>query len=125
MAYATSADVVVLWAKEPELEVLNMIDRRLEQVERLIKRRVPDLDVKAAASATFLDDLIDIESDAVLRLVRNPEGYLSETDGAYSYQLSTDLAAGKLSISDSEWETLGVNSIKRMSTITPRLTMPV
>ncbi|ATN87017.1 head-tail adaptor Ad1 [Mycobacterium phage Anselm] len=124
MAYATANDVVVLWAKEPEPEVMALISRRLEQVERMIKRRIPTLDTKVAASPTFKADLIDIESDAVLRLVRNPEGYISETDGAYTYQLSTDLSQGKLVILDDEWTTLGVNRLSRMSVIAPNIVMP-
>ncbi|AIW02914.1 head-tail adaptor Ad1 [Mycobacterium phage Malec] len=124
MAHATANDVVVLWAKEPEPEVMALIGRRLEQVERMIRRRIPDLDVKVILSPTFKADLIDIEADAVLRLVRNPEGYLSETDGAYTYQLASDLSQGKLVILDEEWETLGVNSIKRMGVIVPNLVMP-
>ena len=40
-----------------------------------------------------------MESDVVLRLVRNPEGYLSETDGDYTYMLRQDLASGKVSLS--------------------------
>jgi len=124
MAYATAADVVVLWAKEPEPEVMALIERRLEQVERIIKRRITDLDVRVAASDTFRADLIDIEADAVLRLVRNPEGYLSETDGVYSYQIQADLSSGKLAILDDEWEALGVYSISRMSVLVPYLDMP-
>ncbi|AOT24941.1 head-to-tail adaptor [Mycobacterium phage Kalpine] len=124
MAYATPNDVVVLWAKEPEPEVMALIGRRLEQVERMIKRRIPSLDLQVLSNATFKADLIDIEADAVLRLVRNPEGYLSETDGAYTYQLQSDLSQGKLVILDEEWETLGVNSVKRMGVIVPNLVMP-
>ncbi|BBC43838.1 head-to-tail adaptor [Mycobacterium phage Deloris] len=124
MAYATANDVVVLWAKEPEPEVMALIERRLQQVERMIKRRIPTLDLKAATDATFKADLIDIESDAVLRLVRNPEGYISETDGAYTYQLSNDLSQGKLVILDDEWTTLGVNRLSRMSVIAPNIVMP-
>lgn len=124
MAYATANDVVVLWAKEPEPEVMALIGRRLEQVERMIKRRIPNLDLQVLANETFRADLIDIEADAVLRLVRNPEGYLSETDGAYTYQLQSDLSQGKLVILDEEWETLGVNSVKRMGVIVPNVVMP-
>ncbi|AHJ86629.1 head-tail adaptor Ad1 [Mycobacterium phage CRB1] len=124
MAYATANDVVTLWAKEPEPEVMALIERRLAQVERMIKRRIPTLDLKVATDATFKADLIDIESDAVLRLVRNPEGYISETDGAYTYQLASDLSQGKLVILDDEWTTLGVNRLSRMSTIAPNIVMP-
>lgn len=124
MAYATSDDVVELWAKEPEPEVLVLIERRLEQVERMIRRRIPDLDAKVEASETFLADLIDVEADAVLRLVRNPEGYVSETDGAYTYQLSEALNSGQLQVLDDEWMMLGVYRLSRMSTITPLFVMP-
>ncbi|UJD20858.1 head-to-tail adaptor [Mycobacterium phage Zimmer] len=124
MAYATANDVVVLWAKEPEPEVMALIERRLAQVERMIRRRIPDLDVKVAANATFKADLIDIEADVVLRLVRNPEGYMSETDGSYTYQLSADLSTGKLSVNDEEWQILGVNRLSRMSVIAPNIVMP-
>ena len=124
MAYATAADVVTLWAKEPEPEVMTLIERRLEQVERMIRRRIPLLDAKVAASETFEADLIDIEADAVLRLVRNPEGYLSETDGTYTYQLQSDLSSGRLEILDDEWVILGVNRLSRMSVIAPNIVMP-
>ncbi|BBX09493.1 Gp19/Gp15/Gp42 family protein [Mycolicibacterium aichiense] len=124
MSYATSNDVVVLWAKEPEPEVMALIERRLEQVERMIKRRIPDLATKVEESETFKADLIDIEADAVLRLVRNPEGYMSETDGSYMYQLRTDLASGKLEILAEEWQILGVNRLSRMSVIAPEIVLP-
>lgn len=124
MAYATASDVVTLWAKEPEPEVMALIERRLEQVERMIRRRIPALDTKVNESETFEADLIDIEADAVLRLVRNPEGYISETDGVYTYQLSADLNSGKLQILDDEWTSLGVFRLSRMSTITPLFVMP-
>ena len=124
MAHATANDVVELWAKEPEPEVMVLIERRLNQVERMIRRRIPELDLKVAASLTFRADLIDIEADAVLRLVRNPEGYISETDGAYTYQLSAALLQGKLQVLDDEWQTLGVNRLSRMSVIVPNITLP-
>ncbi|QGJ88770.1 head-to-tail adaptor [Mycobacterium phage Yecey3] len=124
MAYAKASDVVTLWAKEPEPEVMDLIERRLDQVERMIKRRIADLDLKVAASEVFEKDLIDIEADVVLRLVRNPEGYLSETDGAYTYQLQSDLSQGRLVILDDEWTILGVNRLSRMSVIAPNIVMP-
>jgi len=124
VAYATAHDVVVLWAKEPEPEVMVLIERRLEQVERMIRRRISNLDSLVEESETFEADLIDIEADAVLRLVRNPEGYMSETDGTYTYQLQSDLSTGRLEILDDEWTILGVNRLSRMSTITPLFVMP-
>lgn len=125
MAYATTEDVTTLWAKEPEPEILTLITRRLAQVERMILRRIPDLAGRIADGRIDLDDVVDIEADAVLRLVRNPEGYFSETDGNYTYMLRADLSSsGKLEITDEEWETLGVNAHSRVNVLVPKLTPP-
>ncbi|ANA86955.1 head-to-tail adaptor [Gordonia phage Strosahl] len=124
MAYATADDVTELWAKEPEPEVIKLIERRLKQVERMLRRRITNLDQRVILSETYKEDVIDIEADAVLRLVRNPEGYLSETDGNYTYQLHAALSTGKLEILDEEWETLGVRSTARFGVIVPTLVMP-
>ena len=71
-------------------------------------RRIPDLADKITAGDVDEADVIQVEADAVLRLVRNPDGYLSETDGNYTYMFRQDLANGKLEILAVEWETLGV-----------------
>ena len=52
--------------------------------------------------------MIQVEADAVLRLVRNPDGVCVWTDGNYTYMFRQDLANGKLEILAAEWETLGV-----------------
>ncbi|QXC45212.1 Gp19/Gp15/Gp42 family protein [Rhodococcus qingshengii] len=125
MTYAAAADVTTLWAKEPEPEVISLIERRLEQVERMLKRRIPDLAVRIAAGDIGEADVVDIEADAVLRVVRNPDGYLSETDGGYTYQLQSDLSSGKLTITDEEWAILGIKPAPRMTVIVPNLVAPV
>lgn len=40
--------------------------------------------------------MIDIEAEAVLRVIRNPEGLFSEQDGSYGYQLSRTAADNRL-----------------------------
>lgn len=123
MAYAEASDVIVRWGKaevEPEIEAL--IEVRLDDVERLISKRISDLSTQAS-DPTFLADLIQVESDAVLRLARNPEGYLSETDGNYTYMLRQELSTGELEILPREWNTLGVTK-SGMFFITPNPVMP-
>ena len=44
----------------------------------------------------------------MLRLVRNPDGYASETDGTYGYTFSREMASGRIEITREEWATLGV-----------------
>ena len=118
MAYASVDDVAVRWSRDLSCEERELVSVRLEDVERLIRRRVPNLDDRLADGLIDVEDLIQVEADAVLRLARNPEGYVSETDGNYTYQLSKDLATGKLSLTSDEWAMLGVYR-NRLTTLVP------
>jgi hypothetical protein len=69
----------------------------------MLVRRIPDLDAKIATEEIDAAEVIDIEAEAVLRLVRNPEGYVSESDGNYSYQFNRETASGRLEILVEEW----------------------
>lgn len=122
-AYATAGDVATRWGKAEEdldPEIVALIEVRLGDVERMIKRRIKDLDDQIAADKIDVEDVKQVESDAVLRLARNPEGYMSESDGNYTYMLRSDLSSGKLEILPDEWETLGV-SASGMFIIAPTL----
>ena len=123
MAYATDADVAVRWARTLTPEEIALVNARLGDVERRIKRRVPDLESKITAGTVDVEDVIQVEADAVLRLVRNPEGYIQESDGDYSYMLSSQNSAGKLQILDEEWELVGFVR-RRIFSIAPVIVMP-
>jgi hypothetical protein len=123
MAYATSADVSELWAKELTEEETALVDRRLEQVERMILRRVPDLHEQVASGAIAQEDVVDIEAESVYRAVRNPDGIVQETEGSYSYMKSQAAADNTLRITSEEWTTLGVR-VGAMFTIVPNVVMP-
>lgn len=118
MAYASVSDVTARWARTPSDEETSLIDVRLEDVERLIRRTITDLDDQVDASTIDIDDVVQVEADAVLRLVRNPEGYLSESDGDYTYMMRQDIATGRLEILPEEWEILGVRK-SRMFVLVP------
>jgi|LakMenEpi03Aug12_release.lakeMendotaPanAssembly.Ray.scaffolds.fasta_scaffold350028_3 hypothetical protein len=122
MAYASVCDVAVRWSRELSDEEKALVGVRLEDVERLIRRRIPDLDEQIDLGKVDVEDLVQVEADAVLRLARNPEGYISETDGNYTYQLSKDLATGRLSITSDEWLILGVRR-NRLTTLVPSLVL--
>lgn len=120
MAYATVEDVTSRWTREPTDAEVSLITTRLEDVERMIRRRIPTVDTQADASDDYLADVVQVEAEAVLRLVRNPDGYVSESDGNYTYMLSQQQASGKLEILPEEWEALGwVRS--RMSILVPNI----
>lgn len=121
MAYATSADVSVRWARTPSDEEAALIQVRLEDVERMIRKRIPTLDALIVAGDILEDDLIQIEADSVLRLVRNPEGYVSESDGNYTYQFKQSTSAGTLEILPEEWALLGVRASGVLFSLVPYL----
>lgn len=111
-AYADVADVAARWGKDPDTldtALTTLINTRLADAERMIKRRITDLDTKVS-DEDFLAELKRVESEAVLRLARNPEGYLSEGDGNYQYMLMQEISSGKLEILPDEWDSLGVST---------------
>ncbi|BBZ27876.1 hypothetical protein MMAD_21710 [Mycolicibacterium madagascariense] len=120
MPIATAADVAALWAKKLDTAETALVERRLAQVERMLLRRIPDLLEQIDAGDLEADDVRDIEAEAVLRVVRNPDGIYSEQDGSYGYQLSRDAADNRLRILPEEWSRLGIEP-SRMFTIAPRL----
>ena len=122
MAYAAVDDVAVRWSRELSCEEKRLVQVRLDDVERLIRRRIPNLDDRLTDGLVDVEDVIQVEADAVLRLARNPEGYVSETDGNYTYQLSKDLATGRLTITSDEWATLGVYR-NRLTTLVPSVVL--
>lgn len=112
MTYAQPADVAALLARTLEPAEEALAQRRLDQVERLIKRRVPDLDDQITDGIIDQADVVDIEAEAVYRVMRNPEGFVSEGDGQYNYQRSPEAADGRLKLTAEEWLTLGIRPSK-------------
>lgn len=110
MAYATTADVEARLGRPLDASETTIVETRLNDVELLIRSRIPDLDTKVADGTIDVEIVIMIESEAILRLIRNPEGYTAETDGNYSYQISARVASGLIDILASEWALLGVRA---------------
>lgn len=120
MAIATASDVQTLLAKELDTAQTALVERRLDQIERTIIHRIPDLLERVAAGDLDEEDVRDIEAEAVYRVVRNPEGLHSEQDGTYGYQLSREASDNTLRILPEEWERLGIRP-SRMYAISPRV----
>lgn len=123
MTYASAADVAALLARELTAEETGMVERRLDQVERMIIRRIPDLADRITSGSIDEADVVDIEAEAVLRVVLHGDGIVSESDGGFSYQKSYT-ADGTLRLIPEEWQTLGIRPSK-MFTIVPNLVAPV
>jgi hypothetical protein len=110
MTYAVPSDVTTRLGRAATAEESAMITVLLADVERLILRRIPDLAAQIAAVPPTIDeaDVVQVEAQAVLRVVRNPDGFVSETDGTYTYQLSHNSSPGALEVWPEEWALLGL-----------------
>ena len=109
MAFATSADVEAELLRPLTALETQYVGRMLDRVERLLRRRIPELDGRAADDAEFKALVIDVEAAAAARVFRNPEAKIQESDGTYSYQLNRLAASGLLGILDDEWSLLGIS----------------
>lgn len=123
MALAIPNDVQSRHLGEPlDADALAVIGVRLGDVERMLKNRISDLLTKAAADPEYTENVKYVESEAVLRLIRNPDGFTQETDGNYSYMVSQKVASGRLEILDTEWQLLGLK--RGVFSIAPKLNLP-
>lgn len=107
--YATTNDVQVSLGRALTTDEATRATGLLTRVENRIIRRLPDLTARVAAETTYRSVVVEVESDAVARVLRNPEGYTQEQDGDYLYIRDRTLPSG-LSLTDEEWARLGVTS---------------
>lgn len=110
MSYATPADVEARLGRTLDSSESQIVTTRLNDIELMIRHRIPDLDTKVSTGVIDPALVVMVECDAILRLVRNPEGFTAETDGNYSYQISAEVASGKLDILSGEWALLGIRN---------------
>ncbi len=108
MSYANVADVEARLGRPLTDAERDLAAVLLEDAETLIRAKIPDLDERIADGRLRREVVVMIEANAVVRVLRNPGGYRSETAGDYSYTLDTRAAAGYLTIPDSDWRLLGV-----------------
>lgn len=109
MALATAQDVQDrLLGQTLTTEEKQVVEVRLGDAERLLKARIADLLAKAESDVDYFENVVMVEAEMVLRLIKNPEGYIQETDGNYSYMISQQVASGRLTVMDDEWSLLGI-----------------
>lgn len=122
MAYATFDDVRVRFHGELSEDDRPLVEARLGDVEGKIRRRIPDLEARIAGEPDLVQTVITVCCEAVLRLIRNPEGFIQETEGNYTYMLSQDFASNRLTILPEEWADLGVR--RQWTVVHTRVKLP-
>src|SRR5688500_8840135 len=110
MSYATYQDVEARLGRTLDSSESQIVSTRLNDIELMIRHRIPDLDTKVSTGVIDPQVVVMVECDAILRLIRNPDGFTAETDGNYSYQISAEVASGKLDILGNEWAMLGIRN---------------
>ena len=123
MAYATAVDIADRLGRELDDVEARIVEARLEDAETLIKTRVPTLDALIIEGKQNARLVIMVESDVILRLIRNPDGFTQETDGNYSYSIDARVASGRLSLLPEEWGMLGVST--SIALIAATIALPV
>lgn len=122
MAYATPADVEARLGRPLYEAETVIVDARLGDAELILRSKIPALDDNVAASATYEQAVVMVESDMVIRLIKNPDGFMQESKADYSYMRATGFASGRLEVLPEEWDILGVKS--SFGVVMPYLGLP-
>lgn len=69
------------------------VERLIERAERRLIAERPSIPARVAAGTLPVDNVRDAVASAVLRVVRNPHGIITESEGSYSYSLDRAAAA--------------------------------
>lgn len=109
-APAVVSDVESRWRPLSEQETVNAT-AFLADVWRIIKRRIVDVEERMADPDTGVDftaDVVQVQAQAVIRVLKNPDGKRSESIDDYSWTRDRSMSAGVLYVTEDEWNLLGV-----------------
>lgn len=104
-----STDLEATYEGQLDLEGLDeWYQEKIDEAVRLLIRKVPTIETRMAAGQ--LDPLFvkDKVLGAVMRVLRDPEGYESETEGNYGYKRNPIVASGNIWYTADELADLGL-----------------
>lgn len=108
--WVVPSDVIDSWIGPNQPEDENVIGLWLDKAERLVLRRIPDLQARVALDPDLMYDVRDVVVAMVTRVFRNPEGIrqIQETAGSVSEgrTYGGDIPGG-LDLTDAELARLG------------------
>lgn len=112
MTHANVTDVSTRLGRSiSEAAEVAQVNAWLGDVENLILARIPDLADRVAAGTLATELIAQVEANAVVRKVKNPDGYSSETVDDYTYRRNEDARRGELFLTDDEWALLTAPSV--------------
>lgn len=120
MTYAVIADVSTRLGR-PIVDALEVaqVNAWLGDVEALILARIPNLAEFVTAGDPTADLVKSVEANAVIRKIKNPNGYVSEGVDDYNYRLNENARKGDLFLTDDEWDLLTPSGSSAAFTIRP------
>ena len=75
---------------------------QIDKAVRMLLAKLPSLQEWISSGELDKDLVADKVGDAVLRVIRNPEGLSNESGGGYSYGLANRVASGDLWFGDND-----------------------
>lgn len=125
MPYASITDVAVDFPDVPTDPVgVERVGTLLERAEEIIKLARPDLDEAVTAGRVSLVLLKQVEAEMVAAVLRNPNGYTSESQSvgpiSTSYSLDVKTASPLLRLTAEQRKLIGAGPGGRAFTLTPR-----
>lgn len=117
---ATLTDVERRWRPMSDQELLNA-KAFLTDAWWLLTTRLPALETAMLSSDPLVfvsaDNVRRVVTNMVLRMLRNPEGFVTESIDDYSYRRATAIASGALSILPDELVELTPGGRRRVRSI--------
>lgn len=74
----------------------------LQEASEIVRRTIPGIDVSVAADVNLRGVVAGRVAGAVVRVLRNPDGLVQESIGAYAYRRADAVADGSLYLTDGE-----------------------
>src|SRR5690606_32982928 len=105
--YATVSDVATRLGRpiSDPLEVAQ-VGAWIEDIESDILDRIPNLADLIVEGRPTTATVVRVESAAVIRKMKNPDGVVSEGNDVYNYRLNENARKGELFLTDEEWARL-------------------
>jgi len=106
---ATTSDLASRWRPLSDAEEI-VGSTLLADAWGILKDRIGGLDDLVADDADYAAKVVRIEANAVLRVLKNPEGLVRESIDDYSSERNGTIHSGELYITDAELDELSPGS---------------
>lgn len=119
MSVVQFSDIVAL--AQPTRPILpsdqSWIEGKIFEAEVLLATRRGDLQtwIDAGPTGKRKPILIAVVNRMIQRVVKNPDGLFTESDGNYSYGRDKSLGSGEVRANEDDWAMLGMGSNRRLT----------